>query len=97
MKAGEEYQVLGIRFAKAKDGSDSALVYYATPFEEWEVSAAQKVDGVKVGSEYTRDPDVVKKIQTLKLNDVISFSYRKGFQGTAVVSGITVVKAAGTK
>jgi len=97
MKAGEEYQVLGIRFAKAKDGSDSAIVYYATPFEEWEASGADKVEGVKVGSEYTRDSEVVKKIHTLKLNDVISFSYRKGFQGTAVVSGITVVKAAGTK
>lgn len=95
MKAGEEYQVLGVRFAKSKDGSDSAIVYYATPFEEWEVSGAEEVLGVKVGSEYTRDPEVVKKIHGLKLNDVVSFAYRKGFQGSAVVCGITVVKPSG--
>ena len=94
MKAGEEYQVIGVRFAKSKDGSDSAVVYYATPFEEWEVSGSESVIGHKTGSEYTRDAELVKKIHNLKLNDVVTFQYRKGFQGSAVVCGITVVKAA---
>lgn len=95
MKAGEEYQVLGIRFAKSKDGKDNAVLYYATPFEDWEVSGSIKVEGVKVDREFTMDPNVIEKFKTLKLNDVVSFSYRKGFQGSAVIAGVTVVKSSG--
>lgn len=97
MKSGEEYQVLGVRFAKSKDGVDTGTIYLATPFEEWEIAGSDHVDGVKVSSEWSRDADLVKKFHSLKINDVVSFSYHKGFQGKAVLSGVTVVKSAGAK
>lgn len=95
MKAGEEYQVLGFRISTAKDGKESAILYYVTPFEEWEVTSSNDVQGHKTDHEYTRDPKVIEKVKSLKINDVITFTYRKGFQNTAVVTGISVVKSSG--
>ena len=40
MKSGEEYQVLGVRFAKSKDGVDTGTIHLCTPFEDWEVAGS---------------------------------------------------------
>ena len=94
MKSGE-YQVVGLRFAKAKDGSEGAIIYYVTGFESYEENSALSFAGHKVGQEYTKDPGLVKKIHDLKLNDVCKFGYRKGYAGSAMLDDVNVIKPAG--
>lgn len=90
MKAGEEYQVLGIR-KSTKNGRQGTVIYFTTPFEEWEVSGSDSCEGFKTTSEFTYDPSIIPA--TLKLNDIVTLQYRKGFQNSAVLSGMTIVKS----
>ena len=93
MKAGEEYQVLGIRKGTSKDGVKSCVLYLVTPFEQNELDYFDSCEGNKVTSEYSRDLSIIP--ENLKINDVVTLSYRKGFQGTAVLAGVHIVKTAG--
>lgn len=89
-----EYQVLGIRKAVAKNGRNTATLFLTTPFEEWEVAGSESCEGFKTSAEFMYDPEKILPID-LKVNDVVTLSYRKGFSNTAVLSGVQIVKKAG--
>ncbi|MBQ8527252.1 MAG: hypothetical protein IJ429_02145 [Lachnospiraceae bacterium] len=86
MKNGQ-VKITGI-VPNEKNGKKSFTIYGITPLEPYE--AERGGTGMKVVQEWTNRIDC----SMLKPDDIVEFSYSKGFQNTAVLSNITVVAPA---
>lgn len=86
MKNGQ-VKITGIK-RNEKDGKVSFTLYGLTPFEEYEQN--EGTFGLKTIQEWTNKVD----LSMLKIDDIVTLSYAKGFQNMAVLNNVTVVTPA---
>lgn len=75
-----QIKVLGIKKTE-KDGKKSYTIFGFTPFETWENG-----EGYKTVSEWTR-----ADLSDVKVGNVIMPLYGKGYQGKAVLCGVSII------
>lgn len=82
-----EYEVIGLMVAETKKGNVGTTLYLAHEHDEYRQQNAQFCAGQACSEEYLRG-DYSSKV---KVGDIVTLSYSKGYQGKAVLTGITVV------
>lgn len=79
------YTILGIRTAQSKKGTIYSVLYLSVPFNDYEQKSAVRCEGSSVITEYVGTLDV----SSLEVGDSIRLLYSKGYEGKAVISGIS--------
>ncbi len=83
-------KIIGIKKQPSKNNPSrvGCTVYFTQPFDDYSLKNAEELKGIMCGFEFTyEDIDVTP-------GDEVELLYKKGFQGTAVLSGVTKVKPA---